>query len=367
MDRMMPSGTAGISLAMDEGDLAADRPRPVADVPPEALADGVAAAKAWLLALVSAASLDAIASLPTADLAREAPPLCAAVLRATGSDRELARLVPGGDLTGLAAGTGRLAGAHTPAAAAAAVGHLRTALWEVLSPPAGRLDGAHVAALAARLAHVCDIVLQAALSEPGEPAGAAAPVRPAPDPGERAPTELRVASTPAVGEQRDPLDALADVVGVRGTGSAHADEPWTAAVAERIRLHRRDGRPFMVLAVEADEAERLLAADHDGEAARALARAEEAMRREVRADDVVVREHPGRLWLVAPKVDPADARVFGERLAAAVTQSASLHGAPLTISIGVAVCPDDGTAADALVAHADEGVFAARAAGVRLA
>jgi GGDEF domain-containing protein len=80
-----------------------------------------------------------------------------------------------------------------------------------------------------------------------------------------------------------------------------------------------------------------------------------------------VREHPGRLWLVAPKVDPADARVFGERLAAAVMQAASLHGAPLTISIGVAVCPDDGTAADALVAHADEGVFAARAAGVRLA
>jgi diguanylate cyclase (GGDEF)-like protein len=123
----------------------------------------------------------------------------------------------------------------------------------------------------------------------------------------------------------------------------------------------------MVLAVEADEAERLLAADHDGEAARALARAEEAMRQEVRGDDVVVREHPGRLWLVAPKVDPADARVFAERLAAAVTRSASLHGSPLTISIGIAVCPDDGTSAEALVAHADEGVFAARAAGVRLA
>lgn len=363
----MPSGTAGISVPMDEGDLAADRPRPVADVPPAALADGIAAAKAWLLALVSAAPLDAVPSLPTADLAREAPALCAAVLRATGSDGELARLVPGGDLADLAAGAGRLAGAQTPAAAAAAVGRLRTALWEVLSPPAGRLDGAHVAGLAARLAYVCDIVIQATLSAPGGIAGAAEPARSASDPGERGRAELRVAGTPAEGAQRDPLDALADVVGVRGGGSAQPDEPWTAAVAERVRLHRRDGRPFMVLAVEADEAERLLAADHDGEAARALARAEEAMRREVRADDVVVREHPGRLWLVAPKVDPADARVFGERLAAAVTQAASLHGAPLTISIGIAVCPDDGTAADALVAHADEGVFAARAAGVRLA
>jgi GGDEF domain-containing protein len=366
---MMPSGTAGISLAMDEGDLAADRPRPVADVPPAALADGVAAAKAWLLALVSAAPMDAVPSLPTADIAREAPPLCAAVLRATGSDRELARLVPGGDLAELAARAGRLAGAETPAAAAAAVGHLRSALWEALSPPSGRLDGAHVAALAARLAHVCDTVIQAALSEPGELARAAEPVRSPPDPGERGRAELRVAGeSPAHEAHGDPLGERSDdVVALRGHGSAHPDEPWTAAVAERVRLHRRDGRPFMVLAVEADEAERLLAADHDGEAARALARAEEALRREVRGDDVVVRENPGRLWLVAPKVDPADARVFGERLAAAVTRSASLHGSPLTISIGIAVCPDDGTAAEALVAHADEGVFAARAAGVRLA
>jgi GGDEF domain-containing protein len=349
---------------MDEGELAADRPRPVADVPPAALADGVAAAKAWLLALVSAAPLDAVASLPTADLAREAPPLCAAVLRAIGSDRELARLVRGGDLAELASRAGRLAGAGTPAAAAAAVGHLRSALWVARAPPSGRLDGAHVAALAARLAHVCDVVIQAALSTPGELARAAEPVRPAPDPGEPGRAELRVAGEP----HRDPLDELADdVAAVPGRDTVHHDEPWTAAVADRIRLHRRDGRPFMVLAVEADEAERLLAADHDGEAARALARAEEAMRREVRADDVVVREHPGRLWLVAPKVDPADARVFGERLAAAVMRSASLHGSPLTISIGIAVCPDHGTAAETLVAHADEGVFAARAAGVRLA
>jgi GGDEF domain-containing protein len=343
---------------MDEGDLAADRPRPVADVPPAVLADGVAAAKAWLLALVSAAPLDAVPSLPTADLAREAPPLCAAVLRAIGSDRELARLVAGGDLAELAARAGRLAGAETPAGAAAAVGHLRSALWDALSPPMGRLDGAHVAALAARLAHVCDVVIQAALSVPGEPA------RAAPEPGEHGRTELRVAGE----APRDPLDELAeDVAAVPGRAPAHPDEPWTAAVADRIRLQRRDGRPFMVLAVEADEAERLLAADHDGEAARALARAEEEMRREVRGDDVVVREHPGRLWLVAPKVDPADARVFAERLAAAVTLSASLHGSPLTISIGIAVCPDDATSAEALVAHADEGVFAARAAGVRLA
>ena len=43
------------------------------------------------------------------------------------------------------------------------------------------------------------------------------------------------------------------------------------------------------------------------------------------------------------------------------------RGAPLRASVGIAVSPDDGTDAASLVAHADEGVFAARAAGVDLA
>jgi GGDEF domain-containing protein len=50
-----------------------------------------------------------------------------------------------------------------------------------------------------------------------------------------------------------------------------------------------------------------------------------------------------------------------------VSGAASHHGAPLAISIGLAVSPDDAIDADMLAAHADEGLFAARAAGVRLA
>ena len=408
---------------MDEGASAARRPRPVADIPPAALADGTAVAKAWLLALVAATPLDAVPALPAADLAREAPGLCAGVLRAVGSDAELDRLAPGGDLADLAARAGRLGGAGAPAAAAAAVGHLRAAAWDALAPAAGRFDAAHVAALAARLGHVCDLVTQAALTAPGRASGpladalrqageapaagaepaAAEPAAPRAPAGERgAPGTLRVApepagepaagqpplrvagapwpsqpgvrryagpqevSEPADGE-RAPDDVAGGLVAVRGRPDAGRADPWTAAVARRLARHRMDGRPFVVLAVEADGAERLLASDHDGEAARALERAEEALRREIRADDVVVREHPGRVWLVAPEVDPADARLLGERLGDAVARAASLHGAPLTVSIGIAVCPDDATDPDGLVAHADEGVFAARAAGVRLA
>lgn len=80
-----------------------------------------------------------------------------------------------------------------------------------------------------------------------------------------------------------------------------------------------------------------------------------------------MRERIGRYWLVISEVDEGAARELAHRIAGAVSASATLHGAPLTVSIGLATCPPDGTTADELVDRADEGVFAARAAGVRLA
>src|SRR3954447_18791545 len=87
-DRFVPSPAPGMHQAMAEGLHGARRPRPVADVPPPALADGRVAAKSWLVALVAATPLQAVGALPTARLAAEAPGLCAAMLRAVGSDRE---------------------------------------------------------------------------------------------------------------------------------------------------------------------------------------------------------------------------------------------------------------------------------------
>src|SRR4051794_18226307 len=91
---------------MPEAPFGARRPHPVADVPPAALADGQAPAKGWLLALVSARPLRDAPALPVPDLARDAPALCAAGLRAVGSKAELRRLVDGGGLRGRAAPAG---------------------------------------------------------------------------------------------------------------------------------------------------------------------------------------------------------------------------------------------------------------------
>src|SRR4051812_8276436 len=103
-------------------------PWPVADVPPPALADGEAVAKAWLLELVAAAPLADAGALPVAELVSRGPGLCAALLEAVGAQAALDRLRPGGDRAALAAGTTELAGARDAAGAAAAVASLRRAL-----------------------------------------------------------------------------------------------------------------------------------------------------------------------------------------------------------------------------------------------
>ena len=66
-------------------------------------------AKGWLLALIAARDLQDAPAVPTAELARDAPKLCAAILRAVGSDAHA-------DPPPLAARAGAMAGAGSPQA-----------------------------------------------------------------------------------------------------------------------------------------------------------------------------------------------------------------------------------------------------------
>jgi Diguanylate cyclase, GGDEF domain len=301
-------------------------PAPVADVPPAAIADGMAPAKAWLVTLIAERELRDAPAVPVAELARDGPQLCAAVLRAVGSDAAL-------ELPPVAARAGAMAGAGSPASAVAAIGLLRAALWESLRTTMPALDAATTAALAERLAWVCDRVAAAAVSARwAEPAA------------------LRVhdARGPATAEPAASLAADHD-----------APTDWRTAAARFLA----DGRAFALLAAEVDDAARLLAADPEG-AASALAGADDAVRAELRPDDVLGREGDGRLWIVAAQLGASGARALAERLADAVASAAAPHSAPLAVSVGIAAAPADGTDVDALAAHADEALFAARAAGV---
>jgi GGDEF domain-containing protein len=314
---------------MAEPPFGARRPRPVADVPPATLADGSAAAKGWLLALLARRPLGEAGEVAVADLVREGPALCAAALRAVGSDAALEELQSGG----AAARAGALAGAGDAPATAAAVAALRAALWEALLATMAPLDQATTAALAERLAHVCDLVAAAALAAaPGE--------RPAPF---------------RIHDERRPR-----LVEVRETS-------WRGALGRGLGLHVRDGVPVSLLALAVDDAPRLLGADHDGAAAEALARAERAVREALAPPSVLGREGDGRSWIVASGLGAGEAGALARRLADAVAAAGPLRGAALTVSIGVASCPPEAPDLDVLAARAEERLFAARAAGVPIA
>jgi hypothetical protein len=139
-----------------------------------------AIAKGWLLTLLERAPLDAVAAIPAAELACEGPAVCAALARALGSEAELDRLRPAGDLAPLVARIGALAGARDAAATLAAVDALRACLWAAaLDARGARTDD--IAPLAERLAEVALVAGATALaafqgrSVEGEAAVAALP------------------------------------------------------------------------------------------------------------------------------------------------------------------------------------------------
>lgn len=326
------------------------RPRPVAGLP---AVDSRVVAKAWLIELIAGAPLEAAAELPTADLAREGPGLAAAVLDALADDTALVRLAPGGDLARLSERTAGFTGSSGAAGAVRTAEALRRAAQSAILAEA-RLDAVTTAELADRLAHVCSLVAEAAAG--GGPAAQ-------PPPFYRAEAEVQ--------ERRDPRpepilapDANGAPDGLRSHHERRAELGSHEAVVKRgLERHAHDGSPFALLAIEADGLQPLLAAQQGAEVDALLETLERALAAELRPADQLLREEPGRYWVTAPDTGVGVGRELAERLAAAVMAAVAHRGVPLTVSIGVAACPEDGEDAETLSSKADRAMFQARAAG----
>jgi hypothetical protein len=144
--------------------------RPVADAPvDELLGRADELARRWALSLVAARALREMAGVPLAQLALEAPELCAQLLRALRSDAELAQLIEPSGAHERSSGERRAAlwRSLAPDGDAAPVVHdveaLRSIVWtavrgELRDPPPSQ-----VADLADRLAFVCASLLAAVL------------------------------------------------------------------------------------------------------------------------------------------------------------------------------------------------------------
>jgi GGDEF domain-containing protein len=362
------------------------RPRPVAGLP---AVDARAIAKAWLLELIAGSTLEDAVDLPLGEIAREGPGLAAAVLEAVSDDSALRRLAPGGNLAFLSGRAASLIGPGGPAAAVRAAEALRRATQAAILTEA-RLDAVTTAELADRLAHICALVAEAAAAEVMRPVvpetRPAAPPEPAPAPdpdvpprrgGVHAarPVEDAPRHDPRPAPIAPPSETEAEIVALRDPADAlrhrvqRRAEPgsWRTAVERQLERHAHDGSPFALLAIEADGVERLRASQSEGEVDELLEALERALAAELRPADQLLAEEPGRYWVTAPDTGPAVGKLLAERLADAASAAVSHAGAPLTVSIGVASCPEDGDDAEAISERADRAMFAARAAGTPVA
>jgi hypothetical protein len=153
----------------------APRARAVAGAPVDALlgrADELA--RRWAIALILARPLERIGEFPLEVFARQAPLLCAHVVRALQSDVELERIVPGANGGREPSPARRLAevtGARDGKAAVEAVDALRGVLWEALLDELrwhgfDQSPAREVADLADRLSYVCSSALVSSLAQP---------------------------------------------------------------------------------------------------------------------------------------------------------------------------------------------------------
>lgn len=239
------------------------------------------------------------------------------------------------------------------ARAARAAHDLSDALWEALHEElAGTPRAERAAGLAQRLADVCSsIALLAATPELASPPQT--PLEPPPE-------------TPLEPPEPSPASGI-EIHDTRGDEEPAQPAGWIGSISRRLQRHREDRLPFAVLLVEVLDIDRLAHAESPRELARLTDHVERAIGAELRPADLLTRESLGRYWLITPETDTPGARHLAERLVRTVRLSARHRGVPLELAIGIAVCPDDGREASALAAHADVGVYAARAAGQAVA
>ncbi|HEX6391396.1 MAG TPA: hypothetical protein VFZ89_18170 [Solirubrobacteraceae bacterium] len=194
--------------------------------------------------------------------------------------------------------------------------------WLVALIEAGTLeDAAHIdtAAFARDAPGYCAALLAALAEDVALP----------PPPADPAP--LREAALGAVDAR------LAELTGggAVARGAAAAEPPTPAAILAGL------AEPFVLLAAEATWRH----GDHDAAAAR--------LAQQLRPGDQLLAAGPGRWWLVLPGTEAGTARALAADL-----------GDDGTFAFGLAACPHDGADPEALMAHADEMLFSARAAGV---
>jgi GGDEF domain-containing protein len=335
------------------------RARPVADAPIDSLllrADELT--KGWLLALVEQEPLGEAPSILMVELTRDGPRLCAAALRALADDADLRRLEAGGALELLASRVGELAGARSAEATSRAVDALGAVIWSGLRGALTDPDTDQVMELAERLSVVIELVRGAALRRFAGVAPAEEPARAVASPPLHAvePAPPLDSADEAEQDSWPPAAPPRDAAGPRSL--------WVHAFEDEIRSAQSSGTPLSLLLIELDDAERMAAAaEGTHEAVATFSSFARAIRGVMRRQDILACETDARAWVIARDTARLGAHSLGDRIVGAVQATHRWRGAPLGVSVGLAVLGEDGSEAEALIAAAEEAMFAAAASG----
>lgn len=328
--------------------------------------------KGWLLALLEQAPLEQAPRILAADLTRDGPRVCDAVVRAVADDTDLRRLEVGGALEPLVSRVGELAGAQRPEDVSGAVDCLHAVIWSALREELRSAEVDQVSEIVERLVVVIGLVRGAALRRVSDQ-GAGATVstgrfghvrtttpRPAPaaagagpHPGHAPTGEECSGSRPFLEPSRMPPEAVGPPQAL-----------WVGALHEEIQHSERSGSPLSLLLAELDDAHRVAAVETPDDATTTFGHFAQAVRGVARRQDILVCETDTRAWIIARDTGRAGARALGARIAGAVREAPPWRGVPMAGSVGVAVLGEDGRSPGELIEAAEEARFAATASGV---
>lgn len=140
-------------------------------------------------------------------------------------------------------------------------------------------------------------------------------------------------------------------------------------MAQELARAQRRGEHVSLLTVDLDDLKAINDSYGHAQGDRALVKAAELLRHNVRASDTVVRYAGDEFFVVLPNTTREGALETAERIRLAVEQE-PLEVRPgkllrLSMSIGMATFPDDGLDIDSLVRAADEEMYARKSAGKR--
>jgi hypothetical protein len=214
------------------------------------------------------------------------------------------------------------------------------------------------------------------------PEGWQAPIRPFPlytppaaaDSFRAPPSQAAVGATSPGRGSRAPRATAEPEIEIRDERGEELSSAWIVSIGHELERFEQTQLPFAVLLVELGDSERLRHAALPGGILSLTSQVErvldEALQRVAAASDQgggrpigsLTSERPGRYWLLAPHTDAQATRRLAEWLLRAVRPLTSRRWAPVDVTIGTAVCPDDGRDAAALAAQADAGLYVTRAA-----